>query len=83
MDKKSAFSICLSILILVVMFYLIGVDQVINTLKIANLSLIGLAILIQFATYFLYTLRWKILNNLADINVSFKKLLPIMIVGWR
>lgn len=54
MDKKSAFFIALSIIILAVMFYFIGVNQVINALKIANLSLIGLAILIQVATYFLY-----------------------------
>ena len=26
-------------------------------------------------------MRWKILNNLVNINVSFKKLLPIMMVG--
>ena len=81
MDKKSAFFIILSIAILAVMLYLIGIDQVIAALKNANLSLIALAIVIQIITYFLYTLRWKILNNLVNINVSFKKLLPIMMVG--
>ena len=81
MDKKSAFFIILSIAILAVMLYLIGIDQVISALKNANLSLITLAIAIQIFTYLLYTLRWKILNNLVYINVSFKKLLPIIMVG--
>ena len=81
MDKKSAFFIVLSVAILAVMFYFIGVDEVIDALKKANLSLIALAIAIQFATFGLYTLRWKIINNLADIHVSFKKLFPIMMVG--
>lgn len=81
MDKKSVFFILLSVIILIVMVYLIGLDNVIETLKDADLNLIGLAILIQVFLYFLYTLRWKILNNLAEINVSFKQLLPIMMVG--
>ena len=54
MDKKSAFFIILSIAILAVMLYLIGIDQVISALKNANLSLIALAIAIQIFTYFLY-----------------------------
>lgn len=81
MDKKSAFFIILSIVILIVMLYFIGIDNVIEALKKANLALIALAIGIQIFTYFLYTLRWKILNNLADIHVSFKQLFPIMMVG--
>ena len=68
MDKKSAFFIILSIIILIVMLYFIGIDNVIKALKKANLALIALAIGIQIFTYFLYTLRWKILNNLADIH---------------
>ncbi len=54
MDKKSAFFIILSIAILAVMIYLIGIDQVISALKNANLSLIALAAIIQILTYFLY-----------------------------
>lgn len=54
MDKKSAFFIILSIAILAVMLYLIGIDQVIAALRNANLSLIAFAIVIQIITYFLY-----------------------------
>ena len=81
MDKRSAIFIIVSFIILIVMLYLIGIDNIINALKHANLSLIALAILLQFIAYFLYTLRWKLINSSVDINVSFKSLLPIMMVG--
>lgn len=81
MDKKSAFFIILSIAILAVMLYFIGIDKLIDAIKDANLLILGVAVLIQIGTYFLYTYRWQIVNSIADINVSFKKLLPIVMVG--
>ena len=81
MDKKTIIFLAISILILVVMLYFVGIDDVINALKIANLPLIGLAIATQIFTYFLYTIRWKVLNDIADLNASIFKLLPMVLVG--
>lgn len=81
MNKKSAFFMGISIFILIVMLYFVGIDKVLSALEIAKLDLIVLAIVIQFFTYYLYTLRWKILNNLANIDTSIKKLLPMVLVG--
>lgn len=81
MDKKSAIFITVSFIILIVMLYLIGIHNVINTLKNADLTLIAVAIAIQVITYFLYTLRWKIINKSVDIDVGFKSLFPIIMVG--
>jgi hypothetical protein len=81
MDKKTLFFLGISILILGVMLYFVGIDQVIAALKVAKLEYIGIAIAMQVFTYYLYTLRWKILNNLVDINVGVKKLLPMVLVG--
>ncbi|MDO5824487.1 UPF0104 family protein [Methanobrevibacter sp.] len=81
MDKKSLFFLGISLLILAVMLWLVGIEEVLAALKIAKLDLIILAIAIQVITYGLYTLRWQILNNLADINTSFKKLFPMVLVG--
>ena len=81
MDKKSLFFIILSIVIFSVMLYIVGLDKIINTLKMADLVLIALAVAIQVFTYFLYTLRWKIINDASDIDVGFKSLFPIMMVG--
>ena len=81
MDKKSIFFLGVSILILAVMLYWVGIDNVINALKMAKLELIVLAILVQVAVYLMYNLRWNILNNSANLNVSFKKLLPMTLVG--
>ena len=63
MDKKSAIFIIVSFLILIVMFHFIGIENIIDALKTANLALIVLAIVIQIFTYFLYTLRWKLVND--------------------
>ena len=41
MDKKSAFFIILSIAILAVMLYFIGIDKVIDAIKDANLAILG------------------------------------------
>ena len=81
MDKKTIFFFGISILILVVMLYFVGIDKVISALEVAKLEYIAIAIAMQVFTYYLYTLRWKILNNLVDINVGIKKLLPMILVG--
>ncbi|WP_407379909.1 UPF0104 family protein [Methanobrevibacter sp.] len=81
MDKKSVIFLAISLLILAVMLWFVGIDEVINALKFADLTLIGVAIVVQVFTYYLYTLRWKILNDIADINVSTFKLLPMVLVG--
>ena len=81
MDKKSACFMGLSIVILIVMLYFVGIDSVISALKIAKLEFIALAVGMQVFTYYLYTLRWKILNNLANIDSGIKQLLPMVLVG--
>lgn len=81
MDKKTIIFFAVSILILLVMLYFVGIDEVINSLKYANLTLIALAVAFQFATFFLYTLRWKILNGIANMDSSISKLLPMVLVG--
>ena len=81
MDKKSAIFIIVSFLILIVMFHFIGIENIIDALKTANLALIALAIGIQIFTYFLYTLRWKLVNDSVNIKASFRSLLPMMMVG--
>ncbi|AMD18485.1 membrane protein [Methanobrevibacter sp. YE315] len=81
MDKKTILLMVISVLILLIMLWFVGIDKVISALKVANLSLIGLAIVTQVFTYFLYTLRWQILNKIADMDVSIKKLLPMVLVG--
>ncbi len=81
MDKKSIFFIGLSIAILVVMLYLVGIDSIIAALEMADKGLILLAIGLELFTIFLYTLRWYVLNKVADINTNLKKLFPMILVG--
>lgn len=81
MDKKTIIFLGISLLILAVMLWLVGINEVISALKMANLYLIGAGIVLQIFTYYLYTLRWKILNDVADVNTSTLKLLPMVLVG--
>lgn len=81
MDKKSIFFLGISIVILAVMLGLVGINEVIAALKMANAGLLLLAVGVQVVVFVLYTLRWQILNSLADIDMSFKKLLPMTLVG--
>ncbi|WP_458403245.1 UPF0104 family protein [Methanobrevibacter sp.] len=81
MDKKTVFFLGISILILAIMLYFIGIDQVIGALKLAKLEYIFIAIAFQIFTYYLYALRWKILNNLVNIDAGVKQLLPMILVG--
>ena len=81
MDKKSILFLLLSIIILLVMLYFVGIENVIDALKVANLTYIIIAFGIQIFTFYLYTLRWQILNKLANINTGILKLLPMLMVG--
>lgn len=81
MDKKTVFFLGISIIILAVLLYFVGIDQVIDALKFAKLEYIGIAIAMQVFTYYLYTLRWKLLNNVAGMDTSIRKLLPMVLVG--
>lgn len=81
MDRKTLLLLVISVLILLVMLWFVGIDKVIDALKVANLGIIALAIATQVFTYFLYTLRWEILNKLADMDLGIKKLLPMVLVG--
>lgn len=81
MDKKTLIFLAISVMILLVMLYFVGINQVIDALKIANLGIIALAIAVQVFTYFLYSLRWQILNRIADMDVSIRELLPMVLVG--
>ena len=81
MDKKTIALLGLSVLILLGMLYFVGIEQVIAALKMADLNLIALAIGVQIATYFLYTIRWQVLNKVAGIDEGITKLLPMVLVG--
>lgn len=63
------------------MLYFIGIDSVIDALQMANSGLLLFAVAIELFVFYLYALRWKIINNIADINASIFKLFPMTLVG--
>jgi hypothetical protein len=81
MKYKSVIFLLFGLLIMAVMLWFIGIDQIISSLKLANICIILIAIIIQIATYYLYALRWKIINKIDDINLGVKSLLPMVLVG--
>ena len=80
-NKKVLIFLFIGLAIMGVMLYFIGIDEVIEALKLSNLWLVLLAILIQIFTYFLYTWRWNIINKTADMDLGLKKSLPMVLVS--
>lgn len=80
--KRTFIFLIIGLAIMVVILYFIGIDTVINALAMANLWYILLAVLLQFAAYYIYTLRWFIINKSADMDgVKLKKLFPMVLVS--
>ena len=77
MDKRTLIFLSVSILIFLAMLAIIGVDKIFDALKTADLRYIVVAIALQLITFLLYNLRWQLLNKQANIDIGFKKLLPI------
>jgi glycosyltransferase 2 family protein len=67
--------------ILIVMILFIGPGKIESAIKQANPWYVALAIVLQFAVYGLWTLRWSI--NVKSVGISVKKqhLFPILMVG--
>ncbi|WP_296855659.1 UPF0104 family protein [uncultured Methanobrevibacter sp.] len=80
-NKKVLIFLLFGLVIMVVMLYFIGIDEVIEALKLSNLWLVLLAIVIQIFTYFLYTWRWNIINKTANMDLGIKKSLPMVLVS--
>lgn len=68
MDKKSAFFIILSIIILAVMLYFMSIDNIIVSLKNANLAIIAFEVLLQIFTYFLLSSQMENRKQLCRYN---------------
>ena len=80
-NKKVLIFLLFGLAIMGVMLYFIGIDEVIEALKLSNLWLVLLAIVIQIFTYFLYTWRWNIINKTANMDLGIKKSLPMVLVS--
>ncbi len=71
----------LGIGVLAVLVLLIGPEEVLNAMEMANPWYVVLAFLIQFCSSVFWTERWSI--NIRVVNIKIKKLtlLPILLVG--
>ncbi|RBQ22856.1 hypothetical protein ALNOE001_14290 [Candidatus Methanobinarius endosymbioticus] len=81
MKHKTAIFLVIGLAIVGAMLYFIGIDEIIDALKLANFWFILAAVIIQIFTYYLLALRWNIINGIANINTSIKDLLPMVLVG--
>ena len=81
MKYKPLILLAIGLAIMAVMLNFIGIDKVLNALKGANPLFILLAIAMQVFTYYLYALRWNIVNKTANIYISLKNVFPMILVG--
>ncbi|MCL2687058.1 MAG: UPF0104 family protein [Methanobrevibacter sp.] len=81
MKHKTLIFFVIGLAIMGVMLYFIGINEVIGAFKLANIWFVLLAIAMQILTYYLFAVRWNIVNKTADINVGIKELLAMTLVG--
>ncbi len=81
MKHKTVIFLGISLVILAVMLWFVGIDKVIDALKMADLWYILVAIIIQLFTVYLYAIRWDLINKMANIKVSIKSLFSMVLVG--
>lgn len=81
MKHKTLIFLIIGLAIMGVMLYFIGIGEVIDALKLANFWFILLAIFMQVFTYYLFALRWNVVNKTANINISVRNLLPMVLAG--
>jgi len=66
---------------MVLMLHFIGIDEVINTLKIADFRYVLAALIVQVITYILFAVRWQIINKTAGISIGLKSLILMNFAG--
>jgi len=81
MRNKALILMAVGIGILIAMIMFIGPGKIENAIRMANIWYILLAIIIQIATYALWTLRWSITTNALGISVKKQHLFPMLMVG--
>ncbi|WP_297979984.1 UPF0104 family protein [uncultured Methanobrevibacter sp.] len=80
-NKKVLIFLAFGLVIMAIMLYFIGIDEVLAALAVSNLWFVLLAIIMQVFTYYLYTLRWQIINKTADMSFGILKLLSIVMIS--
>lgn len=80
-NKKVLIFLAFGLVIMAIMLYFIGIDEVLDALAVSNLWFVLLAIIIQVFTYYLYTLRWQIINETADMSLGILKLIPMVMIS--
>ncbi|MDI6882373.1 MAG: UPF0104 family protein [Methanothermobacter sp.] len=81
MKHKGLLLLLAGVAIIGLMIYLIGPADIAKDLKRANPYYLLLAVIIQFITFALFTLRWSITTRAVGINVGKRHLLPMLLVG--
>lgn len=79
--KKVGALLLVGVVILIAMVLFIGPDQILTSLKTANINYVILAIIIQFIIIWLWNTRWSIICNSLDIPHKQLPLFAMTIVG--
>lgn len=81
MKHKGLLLLLAGVIIIALMIYLIGPADIVKDLEKADPYYLLLAVIIQFVTFALFTLRWSITTKAVGINVRKRHLLPMLLVG--
>lgn len=81
MKYKALVLILVGLGVLAVMVLLIGPAKIEDAIKLADPWYLALAVILQFVTYGLWTLRWSINIQSVGLSIENRDLLPMLLVG--
>lgn len=81
MKHKGLLLLLVGVAIIALMIYFVGPADIAKDLERADPFYLILAVIIQFVTFGLFTLRWSITTRAVGINIKKRHLLPMLLVG--
>ncbi|MDR2829565.1 MAG: UPF0104 family protein [Methanobrevibacter sp.] len=81
MRYKTGLFFLFGIIVMIIIVYFAGFNELIEKLKIADFKYVLAALIVQITSFFLFAIRWHIINKIANINIKSLKLVPMIIIG--
>ncbi|MDR3291664.1 MAG: UPF0104 family protein [Methanobrevibacter sp.] len=81
MKYKTPLFFLFGIIVIGTMAYFVGFNELIEKLEMADFKYVLFALIVQILSFFLFAIRWHIVNKIANINIKSIKLVPMIIIG--
>jgi len=81
MKYKTPLFFLFGVIVIGIMVYFAGFNELIEKLEMADFKHVLAALVVQIISFFLFAIRWHVINKIAKINIKSIKLIPMIIIG--